>query len=140
GAQARMDVGALQFKWFEYWLKDHETDVEDWPAYRLFVMGENVWRGENEWPLARTQFTPYYLHSAAHANGREGDGLLSTEQGSGQSTDSLRYDPKQPVPTKGGNNLVGAPIGPFDQSELELRQDILVYTTAPLEAPVEVTG
>ena len=65
GETARLDTGDLQFKWFEYWLRGRNTGVEDWPSYQLFVMGENRWRGENEWPFARTRFTPYYLGGAA---------------------------------------------------------------------------
>src|SRR5438105_14670510 len=57
-----------------------------------------------------------------------------------QSTDSYLYDPDDPVPSLGGNNLVGASAGPYDQSKIEERQDVLVYTSAPLEHPIEVTG
>ena len=58
GQQAALDLGQLQRKWFDYWLRDQDTDVEDWPAFQIFVMGENRWRGESEWPLARTQVHP----------------------------------------------------------------------------------
>ena len=61
GSAAASKIGDYQFRWLEYWLKGHETGVQDWPAYYLFTMGENQWRGENEWPLKRTEFTPYYL-------------------------------------------------------------------------------
>ena len=71
GDEARLNIGELQFKWFEYWLKGRETGVEDWSAYCLFVMGENRWRGENEWPLKRTRFTPYYLHGSRGVEHRE---------------------------------------------------------------------
>ena len=82
GADAGLNLGDLQFKWFEYWLKGRETGVQDWPAYYLFVMGENRWRGEDEWPLKRTRFTSYFLHSAGHAATLKGDGLLNaTEPG-----------------------------------------------------------
>jgi hypothetical protein len=140
GSQARLDVGKLQFEWFEYWLKGRETGVQDWPAVRLFVMGENVWRNEQEWPLARTQLTPWYLHSAGQANTRGGDGVLSAKAPEEEPPDRFSYDPADPVPTRGGNNLVGPPTGPFDQSTLEERPDVLVYTSAPLERAVEVTG
>jgi putative CocE/NonD family hydrolase len=133
-------VGKLQFEWFEYWLKGRETGVQDWPAVRLFVMGENVWRNEQEWPLARTQLTPWYLHSAGQANTRGGDGVLSAKAPEEEPPDRFSYDPADPVPTRGGNNLVGPPTGPFDQSTLEERPDVLVYTSAPLERAVEVTG
>jgi predicted acyl esterase len=162
GPAAKLDIGKLQSDWFEYWLKGRETGVQDWPAVKLFVMGENVWRNEVEWPLARTKYTPWYLHSGGKARTRSGDGTLSeiapqadappreiSVLGSGpghglvtreEPPDSYIYNPTNPVPTKGGNNLVGAPIGPFDQSEVEDRADVLVFTSAPLEKPVEVTG
>jgi putative CocE/NonD family hydrolase len=140
GDAAILDVGKVQFEWFQYWLKNEETNVEDWPAYRLFVMGENRWRDENEWPLKRTQYTRYYLHSLGHANSRNGDGVLDTQEPTQEEADEFTYDGDDPVPTTGGNNLTGAPIGPFDQSAVEERPDMLVYTTKPLEADVEVTG
>lgn len=140
GEQAQLNLGKLQMDWFQYWLKDHDTGVEDWPPYYLFVMGANQWRAENEWPLKRTQWTSYYLHSDGSAGAIESDGVLSLEKPKAESTDVFTYDGDNPVPTAGGNNLVGAPIGPKDQTELEKRTDVLTYTTEPLAKPVEVTG
>ncbi len=140
GEAAQLDLGQLQLKWFQYWLQEGETGIEDWPPYYLFVMGTNEWRGENEWPLKRTQWTPYYLHSNGAAGSEDSDGLLSTDQPGSESTDVFTYHGENPVPTTGGNNLVGAPIGPMDQTEVEKRPDVLTYTTAPLESAVEVTG
>ncbi len=113
--------------------------MEDWPAYYLFVMGENRWRGENEWPLKRTQFTSYYLHSTGKANSLKGDGSLSTTPAQ-EKPDEFTYDGDDPVPTVGGNNLIGASAGPYDQTKVEEREDVLVYSTAPLEQDLEVTG
>lgn len=140
GPQAALDIGDFQFRWFEYWLQGHETGVQEWPAYYLFVMGRNEWRGEHEWPLARTQFTSYYLHSRGHANTLGGDGELSTTQPGEEPCDKFSYDGDEPVPTLGGNNLVGVPIGPFDQSSAEQREDVLIYSTPPCEQEVEITG
>ena len=140
GPSARLDIGKLQFEWFEYWLQGRDTGVQDWPPVRLFVMGENVWRNESEWPLARTQYTPWYLHGSGKARTRAGDGSLSATLPESEPPDQFTYDPAQPVPTQGGNNLVGTPIGPFDQSSVEDRADVLVYTSVPLEKPMEVTG
>jgi putative CocE/NonD family hydrolase len=140
GADAQLKLQDLQFQWFVYWLKGHDTGVQDWPAYYLFVMGENRWRGENEWPLKRTRLESYFLHSSAHANSVKGDGLLSDSEPDMEGTDNFTYDPKDPVPSIGGNNLVGASAGPYDQTKVEERQDVLVYSTAPLEKEVEVTG
>jgi putative CocE/NonD family hydrolase len=143
GKAAALDVGELQFKWFEYWLKQKDTGIEEWPAFYLFVMGENVWRGEPKWPLERAEYTPYYLHSNGDAKDPNGSGALGTSKpqaADSGATDSYVYDPNNPVPTAGGNNLIGAPMGPFDQSEVEQRDDVLVYTSAPLEDAIEVTG
>lgn len=140
GDVARLSAASWQFKWFEYWLKGKETGVQDWPAYYLFVMGESRWRGENEWPLERTVFTSYYLHSGGKANSLTGDGLLDTSAPKEEKPDEFTYDGDDPVPTVGGNNLVGAAAGPYDQTKVEERQDVLVYSTAPLEQDMEVTG
>jgi putative CocE/NonD family hydrolase len=140
GDGGQLSVPSWQFKWFEYWLKGRETGVEDWPAYYLFVMGENRWRGENEWPLKRTQFTSYYLHSAGKANSLKADGSLSTTRPEAEKPDEFAYDGDDPVPTVGGNNLIGANAGPYDQTKVEEREDVLVYSTAPLEQDIEVTG
>jgi len=140
GDDARLNTGEWQFKWFEFWLKSRDTGVENWPAYHLFVMGENRWRSENEWPLQRTRFTSYFLHSAGNANSLKGDGSLDITQPATEKPDAFTYDGNNPVPTTGGNNLVGASAGPFDQSKLEERDDLLVYSTAPLDQDVEVTG
>jgi len=140
GEEARLNVGEWQFKWFEYWLQGRETGVQDWPAYRLFVMGENRWRAENEWPLKRTRLTAYYLHSGGRANSLRGDGRLDTTAPGAEQPDRFTYDGDNPVPTVGGNNLIGATVGPYDQTKVEERQDVLVYSTAPLEQELEVTG
>src|SRR5262249_43702192 len=95
---------------------------------------------------ARTKFTQYYLHSAGRANSRLGDGTLSTAPPATEPPDRFTYDPASPVPTTGGNVCNACtpgqqvPDGPVDQSAVETRHDILVYTTAPLTQGVEVTG
>ncbi|MBI4657500.1 MAG: CocE/NonD family hydrolase [Verrucomicrobia bacterium] len=138
--EAKLNIGDLQFQWFEYWLKGRETGVQDWPACYLFVMGENRWRGENEWPLKRTRFTPAYLHSGGQANSLRGNGQLAMEKSGDEPADVFTYDPSNPVLSHGGNNLVGATAGPYDQAKIEEREDVLVYTSAPLDQPLEVTG
>ena len=140
GSNARLDVGKLQFEWFEYWLKAKDSGVQDWPAVRLFVMGENEWRDEHEWPPARTRFTPWYLHGSGKANTSAGDGTLSPAAPEAAPADHFTYDSANPVPTQGGNNLIAIPAGPFDQSAIEQRADVLVYTSAPLEKALEITG
>lgn len=140
GENARIDAGELEEKWFDHWLKGKDTGTDEWAPYRIFVMGRNAWRDEEEWPLARTAYTPYYFDSGGSANTLDGDGILSTEKAGAASTDTFVYDPEDPVPTLGGSVLFGRHYGSFDHSELEKRDDVLVFTTDALEREVEVTG
>lgn len=128
---------AGQFAWFRNML-DGVPD-ESAPV-KIFVMGANIWRDEQEWPLARAVNTPWYLSSGGNANSRAGDGLLSSSIKASPS-DGFRYDPSDPVPTLGGNSLNPAYIaGPRDQAQVETRSDVLVYTSEPLAEDLEVTG
>ena len=139
GANAGIDVEKLQEKWFGYWLKD-EGSVDDLPPYRIFVMGANEWRDENEWPLARTQYTPYYFHSLGSANSLKGDGMISTAKPGDEPADTFVYDPARPVPTHGGCLLFGDKFGAQDQREIEKRDDVLIFTSQKLSEALEVTG
>ncbi len=78
GAASKIDLEALQARWFAHWLKGEDTGFMKEPPVRIFVMGENRWRSEQEWPLARTRYTKYYLQSGGHANTARGDGRLDT--------------------------------------------------------------
>jgi putative CocE/NonD family hydrolase len=129
-------------KWFDYALKGVENEFARGAPVRIFVMGENVWRDEREFPPARTRYTRYFLHSARGANGPSGDGTLSTEAPKEERPESFSYDPANPVPTIGGRLCCGQalPPGPFDQRPNESRPDVLVFSTPPLEADTEVTG
>ena len=127
-------------QWFDYALKGEPNGWDKRAPIRIYVLGANVWRDEQEYPLARTVYTNYYLRSDGKANSLSGDGVLDLEKPEGTPTDTLTFDPMNPVPTLGGKN-VGADIsGPADQQEIEKRDDVLVYSTAPLEKPLEVTG
>jgi putative CocE/NonD family hydrolase len=103
----------------------------DEPRVRVFIMGDNVWRDEKEWPLARTKYMNYYFHSGGRANSRLGDGVLSAELPSEESTDDYLYNPRNPV---------SHGTGALDQQELEKRTDILVYSSKPVDKDLEVTG
>ena len=166
GSEAVEVYNGLRLRWFDYWLKGLETGIMDEPPVKIFVMGGGSgkkvfdvlglggridhgghWREENEWPLARTHATPYYLHAG---------GLLSPDTPQTQaSASTYRFDPRDPVPTLGGCISVGfefMPAGGFDQRArigmfgmkdnlpLAARQDILVFTTLPLAEDTEVTG
>ena len=105
-------------------------------------MGENVWRDEQEFPLARTRYTKYYLHSLNGANGLRGDGTLNQSPPASERADQFDYDPQHPVPTIGGRLCCGGaiPPGPADQRPNESRSDVLVFSTPILDHDVEVTG
>ena len=138
-----LGLDEIHLRWFEHWLKDEDTGMLDEPPVKIFVMGDDVWRDENEWPLARAQNTNYYLHSGGNANTLHGDGSLSPEVPSDEAPDVFLYNPANPVPTRGGQlccNPYFASSGAFDQNEIEARSDVLVYSTPVLERDVEVTG
>ena len=137
GADAGFPLESLMVDWFDYWLKGAPTAVLSRAPVRLFVMGTNVWRDEQEWPLKRAAPTSYYLHSGGAANTLDGNGTLSEMPPSDESADRFVYDPSNPVSTgqRGGYSRM-----PADQRTVERRADVLVYTTPPLSAPLEVTG
>jgi len=143
GQQSLLDLEAEELRWFDYWLKGADNGVVDEAPLKLFLMGANEWRNEHEWPLARTQWQNWYLSSAGHANSLLGDGELTRSKPGEQPVDSFTYDPNFPVQTNGGNNCCSphvVPWGPYDQRGVEMRGDVLCYTSAPLEQDVEVTG
>ena len=139
GDNARIELKEMQLRWFDHWLKGIDTGLTNEPPVKLFVMGENEWRDENEWPLARTRYTPWYFHSQGQANSAAGDGSLGPATPAEEAPDRFVYDPADPVPTRGGNTLIIA-VGVQDQRDVEARQDVLVYTGEPLNEPLEVTG
>lgn len=139
GAQAalidrRMDLISMQLRWFDHWLQGRDTGILQEPPVQIFVMGINRWRGEAEWPLRRAVVTPDYL--------RAGGVLDRRQPAAAEAPDRFDYDPADPVPTVGGALLMVPefPPGPRDQSRIERRDDVLVYTSAVLERDVEVTG
>jgi putative CocE/NonD family hydrolase len=141
GASAKLDFSDLALRWFDSALKDAPPPLETRKPVRLFVMGENVWRDEDEWPLARAKHTAYYLHSDGKANSRAGDGKLDTKAPAAEPADHFVYDPRNPVPTRGGELCcTGHPAGVADQRQIEERPDILVYSTQPFPKNFEITG
>jgi putative CocE/NonD family hydrolase len=142
GKSAVLDFAGTIVKWFDYALKGINNEFAGDAPVRIFVMGDNVWRDEKEFPLARTAYTKYFLHAGKGANSLSGDGELSVKAPAKEKPDSFAYDPQNPVPTLGGRLCCGAAIapGPFDQRANEGRQDVLVFSTPPLERDVEVTG
>ncbi|HET6380847.1 MAG TPA: CocE/NonD family hydrolase, partial [candidate division Zixibacteria bacterium] len=137
-----IDLTGIQLRWFDRWLKGVNNGVDQEPPVMLFVMGIDAWRTEADWPLPDTHYRPYYLHSGGQANTLNGDGTLSPAPPGDEPPDVYLSNPLRPAPTVGGQVLFpGANAnGPRDQRVVELRDDVLVYTTPVLEQPVEVIG
>jgi hypothetical protein len=143
GKDSVMNEDALALRWYDYLLKGVENGMGSEKPVKLFVMGKNVWREEEGWPLARAKATSYYLHSAGKANTLSGDGTLSTTAPATEAADKYVYDPADPAPTRGGPLCCDGthqPPGAFDQRPVENREDVLVYTTPAFKQDTEVTG
>jgi len=140
GSRSYPGLMDLKLRWYDYWLKDIQNGIDKEPPIKIYVMGANRWRDEHEWPLARTEFTSFYITSRGKANSALGDGRLGTARPSEDSPpDRFTYDPEHPVYTNGGQISTLVP-GPRDRQETQQRNDILVYTSDPLIEDLEVTG
>jgi hypothetical protein len=157
---AALDLDGLRLRWFDHWLKGMDNGVDREAPVRIYVMGGGDahktpegrlfvggrWRDEREWPLARAKDTPYYLHAG---------GLLSAGAPAAEAPITYAFDPRNPVPTLGGNVSSEGTLmfqGAADQRcgldfwlctdtrPLSARNDVLVFRTAPLERDTEVTG
>ena len=137
-----LDLREVHLRWYDYWLKGIENGIDREAPIRIFVMGDDRWRDEQEWPLARTRWTEYYLSSGGRANSLHGNGRLSPQPDpSTAPTDSYHYNPHDPVPTLGGQiSTHGDLKGPRDRRPVQRRDDVLVYTSPPLDRDTEVTG
>lgn len=141
---ARLAYWKLYLNWFDYWLKGVENGVTKRPKIQYYLMGKNEWRASPVWPLAEVHVVPYYLSSKAGAATGAGDGRLTTAQPAGDGRDVFTYDPADPFPSRGGGicctgNRDDVP-GVFDQSLLESRRDLLIYSTPALRSGVTVAG
>ncbi|HVX30003.1 MAG TPA: CocE/NonD family hydrolase [Nitrolancea sp.] len=140
---ADIDIDGLHLRWYDHWLRGLDNGVEDDPPVRVFVMGANRWRTAQDWPLPGTDWQEWYFHSAGSANSLNGNGELSRQSPASEPPDSYVYNPLNPTPTMGGGlccNAVFSQGGAYDQREVERREDVLVYTSAPLEQELEVVG
>jgi putative CocE/NonD family hydrolase len=153
----RLESLAPSVAWFDEHLLGKPAPPQ--APVRIYTMGIHEWRDEQEWPLARTQYTSFYLHSAGNANTAAGDGTLTRSAPyAREPADVFVYDPHRPVPSAGGAMLdfklpglipvwagaddasAIAAAGIARQNGIEARDDVLVYTTNPLEEPLEITG
>ena len=160
GDDSSSPIRSYQIAWFDHWLKGapedaHRFSPEKWHAVRsevdeapvhIFVMGVNRWRDEPDWPLERARPAALYLASDRAANSLSGGGILQWRPDRAktpEAIDSFTYDPRNPVPTRGGAVCCDPkvfPWGPIDQRPVEKRKDVLVYTSAPMKQDLEVTG
>ena len=143
-SKTAIDLDGIQLAWFDQWVRGLKPDPDqpDDPVL-FFVMGSDTWRTAADWPIPGAIDTDWYLHGDGHANTRQGDGSLSLSAPTGpELADTIVDDPHDPVPTRGGQVLLpGAnTVGPRDQADVEDRTDVLVYTSAVLEQPIEVIG
>jgi predicted acyl esterase len=140
---ARIDVMGLKLRWYDHWLKGVANGVTEMPRVRYYLMGANRWKSADAWPVPDTRFERLYLSSAGRANTLHGDGRLSFEPPADARSDTFLYDPAKPAPSLGGHACctgTETEAGSYDQRRIEAREDVLVYTSEPLEQGLEVTG
>ena len=133
----------VTLRWYEYLFQGIQNDFAKEKPVKIFVMGRNQWREEDDWPLARARTTKYFLHSAGVANTLLGNGSLSEAAARAEAPDQYVYDPANPVPTVGGPLCCDGshmPPGPHDQRAVEGRKDVLIYTSAAFSDDTEITG
>ncbi len=141
-----VDIGLDTIVWdfFDRFMKDAPNGFETrQPRVRYFAMGENRWHGADQWPPRGAQRRTFYLASSRGANTLAGDGVLVASRPAAARADTFVYDPENPVITRGGNLCCFGEEykpGAFDQRSIEARQDVLVYTSEPLQAALEVSG
>ncbi|MDT9599760.1 CocE/NonD family hydrolase [Sphingosinicella rhizophila] len=138
------DMNGAVFGWFDRWLKgDRRAFPASTPHVRYFLMGANRWASSESWPPKGAETVRFYLRSGGAANSLNGDGRLDRVPPGNEPADRFRYDPMNPVPTVGGGDCCNGGIvvpGAFDQRGVEARNDVLVYTSDPLPADMEVSG
>lgn len=137
GPEAMLDTDALLLRWFDHWLKDAGTFARE-PRARLFAMGDNCWHRLDAWPGGDARCQAWHLRSGGRANGLRGDGWLSLEPpDTTEPRDTFVHDPDVPVVAPGGPT---AAQGCFNQARAEQGNNLLVYTSKPLEARLHVCG
>ncbi len=143
GKNSGAPIRLYQRRWFDRWLRGKAVDTGLADPVQLFVMGDNRWEGFGQWPPAESVPTPFFLDSGGGANTLAGDGRLLRRAPERAVQDRFVYDPANPTPTRGGAVCCNPdlfPWGPMDQRQVEKRKDVLVYTTRPLRADLEVVG
>ena len=143
GSAADFEEDDATLDWYDYLFRNASNEFTSAKPVKIFVMGANQWRDEEDWPLKRARETRYFLHSAGKANSLSGDGTLSNAAPRAESPDHYTYDPANPAPTIGGPLCCDSQHlepGPRDQRPVEGRYDVLIYSTPALAQDLEVTG
>ena len=132
GATAVTDLFAIERRWHDHWLRGIDTGMLDEAPIRLFVMGDDVWRDEHEWPLARTDWQRWHLQTESR--------LRRRAPGEDEPPSTYSHDPGDPAPMWGGRPGQSGRSGMYDQHLREDRSDVLSFTSDVLERRLEVTG
>lgn len=135
------DLTGAHLAFYDRWLRGRPDALDATAPVRIFVMGTDQWREEQDWPLPDTRYTPYYLDGSGPANSASGAGALIADKPETDFTDTYLFDPRRPVPTLGGGLLRPTAFnGPADQRPVHHRDDVLCFTSGVLSEAVEVTG
>ena len=140
---ARFDYVGLVQKWFDHFLKGLDNRVTRQPKVQAYMMGANQWRTYDSWPPKEARYIDYYLDSDGSANSRTGNGRLVPTRPAKDGSDTFAYDPMHPVQSLGGSICCFSPSfqgGSFDQADIEMRDDVLVYSTPALVRTIEIAG
>ncbi len=140
GPESRVDTRTLQLRWFDHYLLGRDNGVDREPPVDIFVFGDNKWRKEKEWPLARAVPTKWYVSSTGSANTSSGAGVLDTLPPTGAPVDTFTYDPANPTPFLIDSRELETSLNEDFSSLNATRRDALVFTSKPLTKPIEVTG
>jgi putative CocE/NonD family hydrolase len=140
---ARYDYLTRFLEWYDHWLKGIDNNALKRPKVEYYQMESSNWIKSDTFPVKGTKYVDYFLSSTGRANTLYGDGALSVQRPKQAPMDGFVYDPLRPVQTLGGGACCMGSVkatGSFDQSTLEMRNDILVYSTPPLEQDLTVAG
>jgi len=140
GPQSRVETRRLQLRWFDHYLLGKDNGVDTEPPVDIFVFGDNTWRRENAWPLARAVAVNWFVSSGGRANTSGGDGVLDTIPPTGAPADTFIYDPANPTPYLIDSRELETSLNEDFTSLNASRHDALVFTSKPLTKPIEVTG
>ncbi|NQU07348.1 MAG: CocE/NonD family hydrolase [Candidatus Abyssubacteria bacterium] len=140
GDKSATTIWKVKQEFFDHFLKGLDNGFDKTSPVRIFVIGDNDWRYESEWPLAKTQYTDYYLHSGGSANTLGGDGILNLNLPVDEPFDSYVYDPEDPIKIHYDIDVWSLAGQMKDRLPVEKREDVLVYTSVPLEKNTEITG